>query len=348
MTTSTARPRVPPVSGTGLSCAPSSFRPPGGSSVGLLLSRQPRHLAPDIPWIRATVEAVRRIRAWGVRALVGHGHRAWSFVQGCCRYHEVPFTSFGRGEEERIVREADVILVLAMRRDGLMFRLARQAVEAGIPVEPVSISEGGFGPAIPRCQPPGPHDPCSLGDANGWAAPLPESAPRDLEGYLWHYTRARHGPWPGQSDDAWYGELIEGRPGAEHTAANALRRILEERCIRAGGALIRGGAHVVCFSERGPASMERARAFRPWLSRWDYEPWAIGIRKDAARALGARPVHYAPASSWDALAEADRWLFQKHEPPATDWSHEREWRILGDVDLSRLPREDWVVYHHPP
>lgn len=348
MTMTAAHDRIRPGHEAGLCIDRASFRLPEGASVGLLLSRQPRRLAPDTPWVRATIEAVRRIRAWGAKALVGTGHRAWSFVHWCCRFHDVPFARFHRGEEEQIVRGADGILVLAMRHEGLMFRLARMAVEAGIPVEPVSISEEGFGPATPSYPPSGPRGPCSLREASGWTTPLPESAPPDLEGYLWHYTRARHGPWPGQTEDEWYTELFEGRPGAEHSAENALRRILAERCIHAGGELIRGGAHVVCFSERAPASLARERAFRPWLSRWDYEPWAIGIRKEAALAHGARPVYYAPASSWDALAEADRWLFQKHEPPATDWSHEREWRILGDVDLSRLAREDWVVYHHPP
>ena len=68
---------------------------------------------------------------------------------------------------------------------------------------------------------------------------------------------------------------------------------------------------------------------------------------------GARPVLYGDESMWQNMNESDRPFFQPaHSSGSTsddtdsgiDWTVEREWRHIGDLDLSRLSHEDALVF----
>ncbi len=308
-----------------------------GAAIGLLLSRQPRFVHPESHWLHSTKVALHWIADRGGQVLAGSGHAAWEFVHWYARRLGLPMTMFDAGHLDELLRAADAFLALSIRPSGLMMRLARDALAAGKSVHALP----GNGVALPA------HRAAARAEPAG-AVTLPPSCPGSLEGYLWHYTRSRAGPWPGQTRDEWFEALADGRKDATHTAAHALLRIVTEKRIRSGSHLVRGAASVVSLSARPPDVLCALRHYRCWLGRWDYEPWAVGIRREAARGMGARPVHYLPSSAYAMLATGERWRFQKHEPPETDWSHEEEWRILGDIDLSRLTPDDWVVYHHPP
>ena len=52
--------------------------------------------------------------------------------------------------------------------------------------------------------------------------------------YLFHYTRACPGPWPGQAYHEYLADLLDGRSLSGHSAFDTLIRIMEERLIRAG------------------------------------------------------------------------------------------------------------------
>lgn len=161
---------------------------------------------------------------------------------------------------------------------------------------------------------------------------------------LWHFTRTCSGPWPGESEGEYFESLAMNLPGACHRASDALDRILREKRIRSSGKLIRGEYPVVCFSEESPSRLLELRRFRKSLLRWDFEPAAIGFPRSWAEEAGVRPVRYLPTQAFRELHDSDGHLFQKHDPPGVDYSHEKEWRSLGDFDFARLDVNNLRVF----
>lgn len=198
--------------------------------------------------------------------------------------------------------------------------------------------------------------------------PLPTAAGWD---FLAHTTRACLGPWPGQSREEYLDDLLLQRPGADHSPLAALLRIVAHRRLSASGLTIRGRHRVVSFTAVPLAQLPRQRVFRSHRGRWDFEPYGIAIRRCWLEARGARPVRYGDESFWQQLADDERPFFQlvraarrggtaanaasgqseTHESERSaapsrpvDWSQEREWRHLGDLDLSELAQQDALVF----
>ena len=61
-------------------------------------------------------------------------------------------------------------------------------------------------------------------------------------------------------------------------------------------------------------------------------------------------MRYGDDRLWESLSDVDRPFFQRAETrhQATDhvidWRREQEWRHIGDVDLSKLPRDAALVF----
>ncbi len=166
------------------------------------------------------------------------------------------------------------------------------------------------------------------------------------ERWLLHWTRSRKGPWPEQSSDGWLEELILGCVSANRSALAVLLRILSEKRIRCSKDAIRGGYPVVALTEVPLADFRRNRRFRRHRGRYDFEPWGIAVRKSRLLSLGAKPVIYGDDQTWHAIPEDDRPWFQKHDPSheLDGFQVEREWRVRGDIDLSKLAAADVVVF----
>jgi hypothetical protein len=165
--------------------------------------------------------------------------------------------------------------------------------------------------------------------------------------YLSHCTRGVHGPWPDQARDDYLDGMILGREEAVHTPLATLRRILQERRLRAASCAIRGGTPVVCFTSADLAELWRLRTFRAHRRRWDFEPYGISIAQPWLVERGARPVVYGDESCWRSLPDAQRPFFQRRlggRRGEIDWSREREWRHPGDVDLAELAMDDAFVF----
>jgi hypothetical protein len=165
----------------------------------------------------------------------------------------------------------------------------------------------------------------------------------DFSEYLFHYTRACPGPWPKQSLAEYIQSLIEGEPDASHTAFDTLCRILNEGIIRASDWFVRVKVPVVSFSKCPPDELSKIRKWNPALIRWTFEPYGIGIRKSILERMGAKPVIYAPEHKFKEISENERFRFQLHQPPKTDWAAEKEWRIPGDVILKDISSEDIII-----
>lgn len=308
-------------------------------------------MGPSTKWIRA----LDALSAWAVRegfALVsGEGLLWMDFGAWVYRRHgggvEIVSasgkkTSWARRDDE-VAEKADVLVAVAIRSGGAMHaramkhaaekrvhyleetvsaKVAKQLNEAGADALEIALPQGS---ELPSELPPARFDP---------AIPC-----------LWHFTRRRTGPWPGESSDEYFTALVENHPGAAHSASDALGRILLERRIRACSALIRGGEPVVCLSELAPPELLKLRRFRPALCRWDFEPAAVGIPLEFAQKLSLSPVKYLSPDDYETLSSEERFLYQKHSPPRVDFTHEKEWRSRGDIDLSAVPFERLQIYY---
>ena len=172
--------------------------------------------------------------------------------------------------------------------------------------------------------------------------------PADDWQFLTHWTRQRHGPWPDQAEQDYLDDLILAR--SDHSALAALCRIVHRQRLIASGRSIRGGFRVVSFTAVPLAELCHLRVFRTHRGRWDFERYGICIRRDWLEQRGARPVQYGDDDLWAATAPDDRPFFQlaktrsRSGSAPIDWSVEREWRHVGDVDLSDLPPDAALLF----
>ena len=166
--------------------------------------------------------------------------------------------------------------------------------------------------------------------------------------YLSHCTRGNSGPLPGETldqfrDRAWSAGVIpDGHP------LSTLLQILNDQRIKGNSCLTRSPQPCVSFSEVPLAELLSRRQFRSHLSRWDWEPYGVLVRRAALERLGARSVIYGDEADYDQLADQDKPYFQprgsKNARRNQDWSSEREWRLFGDLNFLELPQDSIIVF----
>lgn len=167
------------------------------------------------------------------------------------------------------------------------------------------------------------------------------------EGYLIHCTRHAAGPWPNQSMADYRDALILGRDDADHSALATLARIVAQRRLVGSCRAIRGGTPVVCFTAVDLRQLKDLHAFRAHRGRWDFEPYGLCIKQGWLEQRGARRVRYGDPSLWDQLADSERPFFQRRRAGRRgqfDWTVEREWRHMGDIDLTELPSDAAMLF----
>ncbi len=162
--------------------------------------------------------------------------------------------------------------------------------------------------------------------------------------WLIHCTRGSHGPWPGETERQYRDSMLLGdRASAKRGPLESLGRIVRSGRLIAGGSATRKSHPVVCFSALPLRELLDRRCFRPHLGRWDYEPYGIAIRSNAAQRVGVRPVIYGQPGDRRTLAPADQFRF--HPVGKTyDWRSEREWRSPRTIDLTKLDVRDVRVF----
>lgn len=185
--------------------------------------------------------------------------------------------------------------------------------------------------------------------AAGTPAPIVPCPPAGDWAYLTHCTRRRPGPWPGEDEEQFLDDLILDRAGADHSALAALWRIVRSGRLIASGEFVRGETPVVSWTAVPLSEIPSLRTYRSHLGRWDFEPYGICIRRAWLEDQGARPVQYGDEASWGALPRDDRPFFQKRESQTAsgkriDWTIEREWRHVGDVELDELPADAALLF----
>lgn len=166
--------------------------------------------------------------------------------------------------------------------------------------------------------------------------------------FLTHCTRGRLGPLPEESESqyrqrAW----LEGEQTESHPLVT-LSRICTDRKLKGTSRITRTAKRAVSFSAVPLLSLLERRRFRGHLGRWDWEPYGLLIRRAELEKLGARPVIYATEGTYDALDSDHQPFFQpcgrRNQPSNDPWSEEREWRLLGDLDMTRLPPDSISLF----
>jgi hypothetical protein len=128
----------------------------------------------------------------------------------------------------------------------------------------------------------------------------------------------------------------------EVSAFDVLKEILSSGTLRGSGnaGYVKGNRTAVCFSEIPLSAMhlfarppddplERAKPAR-------YRFYGIAVSKRALFEAGGRPVIYLPDSEGHWIPPDEKWRQVRFEYGVVDFTHEREWRVPGDLDLTKL------------
>lgn len=234
-----------------------------------------------------------------------------------------------QSRDEQLVRQADHIEVGVLNPKGRMRAVIRNHRRPGARISYRRLMgderKGSRVQPIPRYRP----------DQERIVAPVD-----DFEDFIWHFTRGRSDPMPGQDMKTYVAHLLGIDGSAPYSAAEVLARISQTKRIVAGSTLIRGHYPVVSFTGATWTAMSRLFHWQSHLRRVRFEPFAVGIRKCRAKEYGFQPVIYGNDACFNALTEEDRWRFQAQGSRQNQWQDECEWRHFGDVDLTGIDPED--------
>jgi len=163
--------------------------------------------------------------------------------------------------------------------------------------------------------------------------------------YLYHYTRASSGEWPGETYLEYLLNLLDAHALSGHSALETLIRILQEGLVRAGSKMVRCKAEVISWSSHPPGELFEMRKWNRGLARWTVEPYGIAVRRDILRSLGAKPAIYGGEQVYSRIAESERYRFQlSRSAPSSSWRHEREWRVPGSLALNMIESDEGFVF----
>jgi hypothetical protein len=229
--------------------------------------------------------------------------------------------------DREIVNLADLILPVSIRSDGSMEEIlvaaisARRSVEARFQIEyqgrrgklAYTLDQDRLSDQMRQCG----------GD------------------YIIHWTRAVNGPWLGERPVDYYRELVQS-DRHPRSAFDTLMRILDTRCLIASPRHMPRNTPVVAFSALAPAEVIPLMRWRARFGEMSFEPYGIGLRRSVAERAGIRPVQYGDKLP-EKSAPADYWICQS-PGTRTDWREEQEYRHLGDLDFSGIPKDDLAVF----
>jgi hypothetical protein len=127
-------------------------------------------------------------------------------------------------------------------------------------------------------------------------------------------------------------KLVHLTRGDDQAAANAFWGMFHERTLRGGTGCIKGNYRCVCFSEAPLSKLAHILA-NTSVHNMRYEPFGVMVDKTWLYEKGGRPVIYQSEEEFDLLVESQKFRHVRYEPPAVDFTWEREWRIRNDVAI---------------
>jgi len=111
---------------------------------------------------------------------------------------------------------------------------------------------------------------------------------------------------------------------------DVIYKILKEGKLLGGSGYIKGNYNCVCFTEAPISELSALFSLNERLSveqRPRYTSYGFAVTKEWLYQKGGRPVVYQSDNEYQNLAEQAKWRHVRYEPPAIDFSWEREWRI---------------------
>ncbi len=163
-----------------------------------------------------------------------------------------------------------------------------------------------------------------------------------LENYLIHWTRAINDSWPNEILYDYYHSIANSKNDYSHSAYDTLIRILSEKKIRATSRHYRKDISAVAFSELKPSEAIDLMKWRARYNEMSFEPYGIAIRKNVAIKIGIKKVIYGDSKEFNSLHETDKPYFQSIGTKGF-WVPEKEWRHIGEIDLSKIKPEDLKI-----
>jgi hypothetical protein len=138
------------------------------------------------------------------------------------------------------------------------------------------------------------------------------------------------------------------RGDTKEIVVQKFKSIINEGKLHGSSKGIRGKHKVICFSET-PISKLSINLANPNQDGIRYAPFGIIFPKQTIFHMGGRPVIYQTNAEYDTLGEAHRYRHVKYEPDISDYTWEREWRLLKDelvIDFNIatiiVPTRPWV------
>lgn len=132
--------------------------------------------------------------------------------------------------------------------------------------------------------------------------------------------------------------------GDDDEAFKNLISILDEKKIHGGKGYVNGTDNVVCLQEAPLNSIAENLIYEKFLqeeknsNRCRYRAFGLRFIKVMIYRQGGRPVIYGKASELKNILPKSEWwrivdLQLEEVDNIVDWSHEREWRIKGDLQF---------------
>jgi len=163
--------------------------------------------------------------------------------------------------------------------------------------------------------------------------------PRAGWNYITHWSRTCYGPWPGEKASSFYRRLAESSRYYPNTGLATLKNIVSEKLIHGSARFHKGSLTAVAFSSLHPADILPLMSWRKRYVRWNFEPYGVAISRQVAIDSGIQPVIYGAPGFYDRLTEPDKLYFQS-EGESGNWRVEKEWRYIGDYNLSNISPEN--------
>lgn len=234
---------------------------------------------------------------------------------------------FMQERDRLIVLDADVVMPISIRPDGVMSSLVNHAENEGKPI----INSWRIKHEA-RLTPLGYK--IDLND-------LTDEAMSCRDRYLVHWTRAANGPWPTERTIDYYRDIVRSKR-YPRSGMDTLQTIVRNRKIAAATKHMPGNTPCVCFSALTPRELAPLIRWRSRYRQMSFEPYGIGIQREAAMAHGIQPVHYYDSADGP-LAQTETWLTQSNGVKS-DWRQEHEYRHQGDFDFSEIPKDKLVCF----
>ena len=243
--------------------------------------------------------------------------------------------AFWRDRDQIVVHGADILYPVSIRAGGYIEELIERAF----------LDEYHPKYIVPDFQTP--HQKALTTRQYRFAGLLNEAFDKQEWNYLTHWTHATHEPWFNESRAEFYRALVYEEETYHHSALKSLLRILDGGKIYGSSEYLRQAHRAVSFTELSPAEAVRLVRWHKRKVRYTIEPYGIAIERDFALAMGLQPVIYGDDKVYDSLEPSRKPYFQAQGKKA-DWRNEKEWRHIGDCDLTKIPPEKIIILVYEP